>query len=121
MRKEHSCPESKPVLRFDLLKFLVDELLDALSLFVEMRQLARAFQPRLVFPPLAYRKLLFDGLRDEFAQRDSQGARCSFGLTKGLVRNLQSCHHSAIFPYLWEFGRPWRKGSSLQSGRFCVE
>jgi hypothetical protein len=82
-RKERSCPESSQVLRFDLLEFLVDELLYPFGLVVEMCQLARAFQPRLASALGARRELFFDGLRDELAQlRIPKALAVTFALRK---------------------------------------
>src|ERR1019366_6129217 len=120
-RQGHSCPESSPVLRFDLFKFLVDDLLYPQRLPVEMGQFARTCQPGLARPSTSLGELFFDCLRHVLAQRNSQCTGGGLGLAEGGVRDFQRSLHNASIPYLWDsrsagFVRTRRKGSSLSWG-----
>src|SRR5450756_1261239 len=116
-RKGHSCPESSPVLRFDLFKFLVDDLLYPQRLPVEMGQFARTFQPRLARPSTSLGELFFDCLRHVLAQRNSQCTGGGLGLAEGGVRDFQRSLHTASIPYLWD--SRWRD-SPERAGRVRV-
>ena len=112
-RTGHSCPESSPVLRLDLFKFLVDDLLYSQRLPMEMGQFARTFQPRFARPSTSLGELFFDCLRDVLAQGNSQRTGDGLGLAEGGVRDFKRSLHSDSIPY---FGAAARRDWSARVG-----
>src|SRR5216683_1422072 len=101
MPTAHSCPESQPVFRLDLLKLLVDDPLDAHVLLVKVTKLAKSFHPRLVCVRSRRGQLLLNRFSHELAQRNALFSRFGLGFSEHRIGHFERRLHEFMVPYLW--------------------
>ncbi len=84
----------------DLLEGLFYPLLNLLTLFVKVLELAQVFGPRFFLRRDS--QLLLDSLGHELAQRNAAFGSHRLGPTEEKIRDFEGRLHWPILPYLWE-------------------
>src|SRR5581483_5958988 len=102
-RRVRSCPGSKPVLGFDLLKFSFNDAVHLGRFLAEAPEFAKSSHPgALNCPALGY-QLVLDCGRDKFTKRHAALSSSRLRSSKDRIRNFQRrLHVETILPYLWD-------------------